>query len=73
MKVVLVVIGYLICLLIELPAHIKLERKKLVLYTIFMSIGLIGAILIISLKDLPSFASIIESILRPIVNKIYGS
>jgi hypothetical protein len=72
-KVVLVVIGYLVCLLIELPAHIKLERKKLVLYISFMSIGLIEAIVVVTFKDLPSFASIIESILRPIVNKIYGS
>lgn len=73
MEVTLVVIGYLICLLIELPAQIKLERKKLVLYSIFMIIGLIEAILFLSLKDLPSLASIIESIYKPVVNKIYGS
>lgn len=73
MEVALVVIGYLICLLIELPAQIKLERKKLVLYSIFMIIGLIEAILFLSLKDLPSLASIIESIYKPVVNKIYGS
>jgi hypothetical protein len=72
-KVPLVVIGYFICLLIELPAHLKLERKKLVLYILFMSIGLIEAIVVVTFKDLPSFASIIESIFKPIVNKIYGS
>jgi hypothetical protein len=72
-KVALVVIGYFICLLIELPAHLKLERKKLVLYILFMSIGLIEAIVVVTFKDLPSFASIIESIFKPIVNKIYGS
>lgn len=73
MDAALVVIGYLICILIELPAQIKLERKKLVLYCIFMIIGLIEAILIIILKDLPSVATIIESIFKPVVNKLYGS
>ena len=73
MKIALVVIGYLICLLIELPGNLKLERKKLVLYTIIMFLGFIESILIISLKDLPSLASIIEGIFKPVVNKIYGS
>lgn len=73
MKIALVVFGYLICLLLELPALIKQERKKLVLYSIFMIIGILETILIILLKDLPSFANIIESIFGPISKKIYGS
>jgi hypothetical protein len=72
-KIALVFIGYLICFICELPRNIKQERKRLVLYSIFMIIGFIETILIISIKELPSFASIIESILKPITNKIYGS
>lgn len=73
MKQVLVLIGYSICLLFELPMYIKQDRKKLVLYSILMVLSLIETMVIISFKDLPSFASIIQKIFEPISNEIFGS
>ncbi|MFL0269147.1 hypothetical protein [Candidatus Clostridium radicumherbarum] len=73
MKIVLIVIGYLLCLLIELPAFKNRNRRELIFFIIFMSAALMGSIITSLTYDKVSLASIIQKVLAPISNKIYGS
>lgn len=73
MKQLIVVIVYSFFLLLELPSYIKQDGKKVVLYSILMALSFIETIILISFRNLPSFASIIEKILSPISIKIFGS
>lgn len=73
MRLLLIIAGYTVCLIFEMPVRIKDERKKLVIFLIFMVISIVETIIVVFVKDLPSIASIIEKVFGPLSKKIYGS
>lgn len=73
MKIILIVIGYIICLLIELPTFKNRTRRELIFFIIFMFIALMGSIITSLTYEKVSLASGLQKILAPISNKIYGS
>lgn len=71
MAVLLIITGYLIAILIEIPMiFIKNKDKRLIMYyIIFMIISSAISIFIVTKEGIPTIATIITKILSPIIGE----
>jgi hypothetical protein len=71
MVVLLIVSAYLIVAAVEILALVsrKKKGKEIAYYSVFMFLSMIISIVIATNEDIPSIASIIRSVLSPIIKK----